>query len=80
MSRLDIVDWPRVGDEVLYREGATGRWVAAIVLSVASHDGDLNLDTGHGPDLAALDVKHGTEPHQWLGYEDAATLNRGGDA
>jgi len=65
---LDRSRWPRTGDEVLYRSGATGRWQPATVLSVADHDGDLMLDTGQGPQLAALDCKHGTGRNCWLLY------------
>lgn len=32
---LDRVDWPSVGDEVLYRRGSDGRWMPATVLRVA---------------------------------------------
>lgn len=69
---LDVVDRPRVGDEVLYRRGTTGAWTAATVLAVAAHDGDLKLDTGEGEELAALDVKRGTDPHNWQPYPAAA--------
>lgn len=67
---LDRSDWPTVGDEVLYRRGDTGRWVPAVVLQVAEHDGDLKLDTGEGPELAALDVKHGPHRHGWMLYDE----------
>lgn len=67
---LDRADWPTVGDEVLYHH-PDGRWLPATVLDVAKHDGDLCLDYGDGPDLAAMDVKHGPHPHGWLLYREA---------
>lgn len=66
-STLDRVDWPVVGDEVLYNQSGRG-WMPAVVLRIAEHDGDLMLDTGEGPALAALDSKHGTGAHDWLLY------------
>lgn len=69
---LDRADWPSVGDEVLYHHPRDG-WKSAIVLDVAAHDGDLCLDYGDGPDLAALDVKHGPHRHGWLHYGEAAS-------
>lgn len=74
---LDRADWPRVGDEVLYRHPQTG-WQPATVLAVAQHDGDLMLDTGQGPELAALDCKHGTGGNCWLLYREQAAQQRFG--
>lgn len=67
---LDRADWPDVGAEVLYR-WPDGNWTPASVLAVAEHDGDLKLDIGDGPEMAALDVKHGGHPHGWLLYREA---------
>jgi hypothetical protein len=72
MSYLDRVDWPNVGDEVLYRQHGRG-WIPATVLAVAEHDGDLKLDTGQGEALAALDSKHGPHIHGWLLYGETPT-------
>lgn len=60
------------GDEVLYRNPDNGKWVSAAVLEIAPHDGDLMLDTGEGRELAALDVKHGLDLHNWSSYEELA--------
>lgn len=68
---LDRTRWPSIGDEVLYRRGDGSGWTAATVLEIASHDGDLMLDTGDGTALAALDVKHGSQRHQWLHYGES---------
>jgi hypothetical protein len=68
-STLDRIDWPEVGDEVLYHQSHRG-WMPATVLDVAQHDGDLKLDTGLGESCAALDSKHGIEVHDWLLYEE----------
>lgn len=73
-SILDRVDWPEVGDEVLYHQYGRG-WIPATVLAVAHHDGDLKLDTGHGEALAALDSKHGTEVSGWLLYEERRRIS-----
>lgn len=70
---LDRIDWPTVGDEVLYR-CPVGGWVPATVLAVAERDGDLKLDTSEGPEMAALDVKHGPHPHGWLLYHEAPSI------
>lgn len=75
-GRLDRADWPYQGDEVLYRDPSSGCWHAAVVLSVAEHDGDLTLDTGAGPDFAAIDSKHGTGLHCWLLYREASEALR----
>ena len=64
---LDRIDWPSVGDEVLYHQYGRG-WIPATVLEIANHDGDLMLDTGQGLALAALDAKHGSDVHNWLLY------------
>ena len=64
-----------VGDEVLYNQYGRG-WMAATVLDVAAHDGDLQLDTGAGAALSALDSKHGTHVHGWLLYSEAARVLR----
>lgn len=71
---LDIVDWPTVGDEVLYLDATKGRRVIATVLESARHEGDLMLDFGEGRAMAALDVKHGPGVHQWLTYAEVAIL------
>lgn len=70
---LDRADWPSVGDEVLYHL-PTGGWVPAEVVAVAEHDGDLRLDIGDGPELHALDVKHGPHLHGWLLYRESVAL------
>lgn len=75
---LDRPDWPKVGDEVLYRSYERG-WIPATVLKVANHDGDLNLDTGQGAALAALDSKHGDGIHNWLLYGETPTPFDAGD-
>lgn len=73
---LDRADWPRPGDEVLYRMPTPngGRWIAATVLHVADHDGDLCLALPSGID--ALDAKHGDHEHGWLLYREAAETTR----
>jgi hypothetical protein len=68
---LDRTDWPQVGDEVLYRHHRTGYWQPAVVVAVAEHDGDLELDYGRGPNLSVLDSKHGTGRACWLLYREA---------
>lgn len=73
---LDRIDWPTVGDEVLYHL-YIGGWLPAVVLAVADHDGDLKLDIGDGPEMAALDVKHGPHPHGWLLYRESTWKTEG---
>lgn len=63
-----------IGAEVLYHSASLRKWIPAVVLSIAAHDGDLMLDIGKGPEVAALDVKHGPGPHQWLHYREAAAM------
>ena len=67
---LDRADWPTVGDEVLYHH-PEGGWVAATVVEVADHDGDLCLSLPDD-DVDAYDAKHGPHRHGWLLYGEAA--------
>lgn len=52
----------KVGDPVLYHRGDTDETVLGVVLAVAEHDGDCDIDY-IGPHLRAYDVKMGQGPH-----------------
>lgn len=69
---LDRVDWPCVGDTVIYLHPVSQDWIPAVVVAVAEYDGDLKIDVGEGEGMEAVDSKHGTGPHCWLLPAEAA--------
>lgn len=50
------------GDPVLYHPGDGSPTALGVVVKVAAHDGDCDIDY-RGPSILALDVKIGQGPH-----------------